>query len=74
MLHSEVTSIDSSCDSLSILFFYKFQILISLRYLYAGENVRITWESVISTLVQYLVLRIPLLLGFILGRGKKETC
>jgi hypothetical protein len=72
ILRRGVTSIDSSCDSLSILFFYKFRILISLRYLYDCENVRITCESVISTLVQYLVLRIPLLLGFILGRGKRK--
>jgi hypothetical protein len=72
ILPSGVTSIDSSCDSLSILFFYKFRILISLRSLYDGENVRITCESVISKLVQYLVLRIPLFRGFILGRRKKE--
>ncbi len=43
-----------------------------MRYLYDGENVRITCESVISKLVQYLVLRIPLLRGFILGREKKR--
>ncbi len=54
ILHSGVTSIDSSCESLSILFFYEFRNLISLRYLYDGENVQITCESVISKLVRYL--------------------
>ncbi len=54
ILHSGVTSIDPSCESLLILFFYEFQKFISLRYLYDGENVQITCESVISKLIRYL--------------------
>jgi hypothetical protein len=54
ILHSRVTSIDPSYESLLILFFYEFQILISLRYLYDGENVQISCKSVISKLIRYL--------------------